>query len=468
MSSDQLNLKWKSFENNLSSSLKEFRDSCDFYDVTLACGSDQIQCHKLVLSACSPFFLRLLRRNPHPHPLLYLTGIAFKHLLSVLDFMYNGQVDVSQEDLLNFMAIAEELKVKGLFQVQPAVDDAKEASSPVRKEHSPVHVQRPSKVKSVPHFQSSQSFENPQRNLDQEYNFSPVKTSTVVHSSPPPPIQSLSLGTDIPIISDPRTLQPPTFFLPKNPFSVPNLENILSMVKHPFSNQHNFPPSFRYLLGDKENNLTEGNEEGVDPVESIEKNEFQFREKCKSMIQKRKDGSYQCLVCKYNNVKKNSVRRHVQSHVPSVRHACNFCNRSFKNKNSLSSHRSTKHKVVTKEQQVVLDDRKVLLKEDEKTNQLEEVMSADVEVPQLDHNDSNVSTQVAPVAKDLQCAAAEVPDNRTEQGSIQTHDSAVGQFQVTASEIVKLKGQKDGSKAYVKDLGVSRDIVKIERIDPAE
>ncbi len=66
----------------------------------------------MILSACSPFFRQILRRNPHQHPLLYLKGVKYKELLSVLNFMYQGEVNVAQEELNSFLAVAEDLRVK--------------------------------------------------------------------------------------------------------------------------------------------------------------------------------------------------------------------------------------------------------------------------------------------------------------------------------------------------------------------
>ena len=96
--------------------LKELREEKDFFDVTIACEDSQIQAHKVILSACSTFFRDLLRRNPHQHPLLYLKGVKYKELLGILNFMYNGEVNVSQEELKQFLAVAGDLKIKGLTQ----------------------------------------------------------------------------------------------------------------------------------------------------------------------------------------------------------------------------------------------------------------------------------------------------------------------------------------------------------------
>ena len=115
-SNDKYCLRWNDFESNITHSFQEIRDDKDLLDITLSCGSKQIQAHKLMLSACSPFFRTVLKQNPHQHPLLYLKGVRFVDLQSVLTFMYNGEVNVAQEDLNSFLSTAEELQVKGLTQ----------------------------------------------------------------------------------------------------------------------------------------------------------------------------------------------------------------------------------------------------------------------------------------------------------------------------------------------------------------
>ena len=90
---------------------------------------------------------------------------------------------------------------------------------------------------------------------------------------------------------------------------------------------------------DAENNIDFGLENG-DP-ESSEA----LSKKCNSMIFKREDGTYHCLVCGFKNEKRASVRKHVESHMPSQHIVCNLCNKSFKNRNSLNSHKSISHKV---------------------------------------------------------------------------------------------------------------------------
>jgi len=80
MSSEKFCLKWNDFERNISSAFRDIRDEKEFFDITLACEDDQLSAHRVILSACSPFFKGVLRRNPHQHPLLYLKGVTFRDM----------------------------------------------------------------------------------------------------------------------------------------------------------------------------------------------------------------------------------------------------------------------------------------------------------------------------------------------------------------------------------------------------
>jgi hypothetical protein len=118
---DNFCLRWNDFAENVSGAFKDLRAESDFFDVTLACsdsGAKTLQAHKVILSACSTFFKGMLRQqmsaHKHPNPYIYLRGVSYNDLVSVLDFIYNGEVNVAQEDLNSFLAVAEELQIKGL------------------------------------------------------------------------------------------------------------------------------------------------------------------------------------------------------------------------------------------------------------------------------------------------------------------------------------------------------------------
>jgi len=116
MSTEQFCLRWNDFHTNITSAFSDIRDDDEFLDVTLVCDGDIVRAHKLVLSACSPLFRIMLKKNSHPQPMIFLRGIRFPDMVAILNFMYHGEVNVNQEDLQNFLAAAEELRIKGLSQ----------------------------------------------------------------------------------------------------------------------------------------------------------------------------------------------------------------------------------------------------------------------------------------------------------------------------------------------------------------
>ena len=114
--SEKLCLQWNDFQENIKSAFENLREDKDFKDVTLVCGDgQQVEAHKVILASSSPFFQKLLGRNKHHHPLLYMRGMKFDTLLAVLDFLYRGEANVVQEDLDSFLVIAEELQLRGLM-----------------------------------------------------------------------------------------------------------------------------------------------------------------------------------------------------------------------------------------------------------------------------------------------------------------------------------------------------------------
>ena len=113
--SEKFSLKWNDFESNVSRTFGLLRQEKEFFDVTLVSEDHhQVEAHKLVLSACSPFFKNLLTRNQHSHPLLCLDGIRADELQFVLDYIYQGEVQIFQEQLDRFLIIAEKLSLEGL------------------------------------------------------------------------------------------------------------------------------------------------------------------------------------------------------------------------------------------------------------------------------------------------------------------------------------------------------------------
>ena len=113
--SEKLCLQWNSFNENANSAFRRLREDKEFTDVTLVCeDGQQMEAHKVILAASSPFFEEILQKSKHPRPLIYLRGYQTRDFVSILDFLYFGEANVFQEDLDSFLAIVEEIKLKGL------------------------------------------------------------------------------------------------------------------------------------------------------------------------------------------------------------------------------------------------------------------------------------------------------------------------------------------------------------------
>ena len=124
---EKLCLQSNDFRENVSSAFGDLRQDKEFTDVTLVCeDGQQVEAHKVVLTSSSPFFQKLLGRNKHTHPLIFMRGVKFEDLLAIVDYLYCGEADVFQENLDSFLAIAEELQLKGLMgKTDEIVEDLK-------------------------------------------------------------------------------------------------------------------------------------------------------------------------------------------------------------------------------------------------------------------------------------------------------------------------------------------------------
>ena len=159
---EKLCLQWNEFKQNISTSFGDLRGDKDFTDVTLACeDGQQVEAHKVILAASSPFFKKLLRENNHPHPLVYMRALESEHLNAIMDFLYFGEAKVLQENLNSFLTLAEELQLKGLSTGTDEIDtkDQEIKTSSKYKEFS-VKNEKPPKIKDTAFSPGDQPFEN--------------------------------------------------------------------------------------------------------------------------------------------------------------------------------------------------------------------------------------------------------------------------------------------------------------------
>ena len=122
--SEKFSLKWNEFQDNITSAFSNLRDDTTFTDVTLVSeDGHQVEAHKIILSASSPFFMNILKMRKHPNPIIYLKGFRAKELYALTDFMYHGEASVYQDNLDEFLSKASELQLKGLTGEKERMDE---------------------------------------------------------------------------------------------------------------------------------------------------------------------------------------------------------------------------------------------------------------------------------------------------------------------------------------------------------
>jgi len=339
MGTEKFCLKWNDFEANISHAFRDIRDAKDFLDVTLVCEEDeQLQAHKVILSACSPFFRKILQRNPHQHPLLYLKGVKFADLQSVLNFMYHGEVNVAQDELNSFLAVAEELKVKGLTQNNSSSSNTKSSPQPAKSS----------------------------RSADRESSAPPAKrprpstaSAPAVAAAPPPPQPEDDDDDDIqevvPVKSEPRdgnssvissgagsaaVAGPPggDIYSPQAVGAPPGGQQ--PMGEEDYGDEGEYEDYSGYGEGYDSSVMDPNMTGGVDGNKGIGELNTLVDSK---LFYDETTGLYTCSLCNKTGYNRKSMKCHVESHF-SIQVPCNYCGKSFKTRNSLNVHKATQHK----------------------------------------------------------------------------------------------------------------------------
>ena len=112
MTQEEFLLKWNDHHASFFTIVEDLCRTEQLCDVTLACGGQVFETHKLILSVCSPYFRTLLNSRPDKHPIVYLKDVNPKHLEQLLSYMYRGEINVLQEDLGPLIETARGLQIK--------------------------------------------------------------------------------------------------------------------------------------------------------------------------------------------------------------------------------------------------------------------------------------------------------------------------------------------------------------------
>ena len=112
---DKFNVKWNDFGANVSKSFGLLRNEESLYDVTLVTNDSEIlSAHKFVLSSCSKYFRNIFKQTKQTQPMICLDGVSSSDLQNILDYVYNGEVSILQDQLDTFMKVGQRFKIEGL------------------------------------------------------------------------------------------------------------------------------------------------------------------------------------------------------------------------------------------------------------------------------------------------------------------------------------------------------------------
>ena len=123
MHPEKYTLTWDAYSDHLRDMMKEMMND-DFADVTLVTEDKKhIRAHKNILSTCSPVFKDIVKLDNSPKQIIYLRGINFSELESIMQFMYLGEATLYEERMKEFLSVAKSLEIKELCNVKTETND---------------------------------------------------------------------------------------------------------------------------------------------------------------------------------------------------------------------------------------------------------------------------------------------------------------------------------------------------------
>lgn len=107
-------LVWENHDKHITFSFCELLQKQSLVDVSIVCADKIIHAHKLMLSASSPLFHRMIEENPCKHPIIILHDYPSWVIDMILGFIYYGEINIPSPAMYIFIEVAKELQIKGL------------------------------------------------------------------------------------------------------------------------------------------------------------------------------------------------------------------------------------------------------------------------------------------------------------------------------------------------------------------
>ena len=120
MNQGKYSVTWHTYSDHLKTMMKELMMNEDFSDVTLVTeDKKQIHANINILSACSPLFKDILKKEKNCSSIVYLRDIQFSEMESIMQYIYLGEATISEDRMREFLAVGRLLEIKEMCNAKP-------------------------------------------------------------------------------------------------------------------------------------------------------------------------------------------------------------------------------------------------------------------------------------------------------------------------------------------------------------
>ncbi|KAK2728064.1 hypothetical protein QYM36_008518 [Artemia franciscana] len=107
-------LKWNRYSTVFQSSFSNLFASQELTDMTFVVEGKLIKSHRIIMSAASGYFRKLLIDLKESNPVIVLNDVSYNTFKALIDFIYCGEIEVHQSFLEAIVDVGEKFRVQGL------------------------------------------------------------------------------------------------------------------------------------------------------------------------------------------------------------------------------------------------------------------------------------------------------------------------------------------------------------------
>ena len=313
MESLNYKISWDGFNDHIVNAFNQLKNRTEFSDVTLACDDGRkFSAHKMVLRSSSSVLREILSHISLNGSLIFLRGINHKCLEALLDFLYQGEVDIPENEMEMFLMVAKELKISGLSQFETLENLTSEENNENYGGNRPQN-------EAENHQKENESFQSEEEN--REFLMSEFETQNPENENE---------------ISEHEEERPEYMNEYSEQESV-NFQTGKKSVKFDNKNSHQ-----------QKHQLNEMIQFGSIPLklEPVEVSHSSTKSPC---LFRKENDFYLCNSCDYKSLHDSSVRRHIKVKHEGVSFSCLECDYKSGTFYSLKVHQMTKHEGIRHE-----------------------------------------------------------------------------------------------------------------------